>query len=124
MIEAVKKWLVFYGYTPIEGDDWVLEFLIEGTQNYILDYCNITVIPESLQKTVVEMTAGEFLRRKKASGSLDGFNLDAAIESIKEGDTTVSYSGVTSDEQRLDTLIASLTSVNRSHLVKYRRMAW
>lgn len=124
MLEAVTKWLYFYGYTVTPEDDWALGFIVDQVERRIKDLINRSVIPKELEPVAVDTTAGEFLRRKKTTGTLEGFDLNAAISSIKEGDTTVSYSGDMTDDQRLDALIAGLASVSRSQLARYRRFVW
>ena len=124
MREAATKWLALYGYTVTTEDAWALEFIIERAEQQIKDQINRAEIPEGLRSMVVDMAVGEFLRRKKATGTLEGFDLEAAVSSIKEGDTTVSFSSDMTDDQRLDALIAQLTSASRTQLAKYRRMVW
>ena len=126
MLEDVTKWLAFYGYAVTQEDEWALEFIISGAEQCVKDQINRPEIPVGLRSMAVDMAAGEFLRRKKTTGSLEGFDLEAAfVSSVKEGDTTVSYDGgAMTDEQRLDALIAQLTSVSRSQLARYRRLAW
>jgi len=124
MVSAVVKWLAFYGYIADQEDMWALGFIVDQAEVRVKNLINRSAIPKDLEPVVVDIAAGEFLRRKKTTGSLDGFDLDAAIESIKEGDTSVSYSGNTTGEQRLDALISRLTSVSQGQLARYRRLVW
>lgn len=125
MLEAIKNWLVFFGYTVTPEDEWALEFINERTENYIKDQCNLSEVPEGLFQMAVDLSIGDFLRRKKTTGGLADFDLEAAIETVKEGDTSITYSGKTmTDEQRLDALIAKLTAINHNQLARYRRIAW
>lgn len=126
MLEEVRQWLNFYGCSVESGNDiWMLKHIISTVEQYIKNYCNISKIPERLYYLVINMCAGEFLKRKKATGTLEGFNLEAAVKSISEGDTSVSFKDSSlSDEERLNALIESLTSGNRVELNKYRRFAW
>lgn len=123
--EDVINWLKFYGYTVIAEDDFMLDFIISQEEQYIKNYCSISEIPQELRFCLIDMCVGRFLQHKKTTGGIDGFNLEAAIESIKEGDTTVSFnSNSPTDEQRLDSLISYLTRKNRAELNKFRRIKW
>lgn len=124
MLEDIKKWLKYYGYEVTADDEWALGLIIDKTESYIKDQCNLAEVPEGLHQAMVDMALGEFLRRKKGTGELEGFDLEAAIETIKEGDTSITYSKGATDEQRLDSLIAKLIAINHSQLAKYRRMIW
>lgn len=56
----------------------------------------------------VYMAVGEYLNAKKAMGQLTGFDLDAAIKQIQEGDTNTVFAlgeGSLTPEQRLNVLI-------------------
>lgn len=126
-ITGAKTWLAFYGLTIADDstDDVMLTFLAEKMQNYILAQTNQSVVPEGLNQVWVELIAGEFLARKKATGSIDGFDLDAAESSIKIGDTTVQFGdGTQTDEERLDSLINKLTKPEKAIWARYRRLVW
>lgn len=121
----VIKWLKFYGYNVTTEDEDVLEFIIERVTNYILAQINQRKIPDGLYQVAVDMVVGEFLQRKKSTGSLEGFDLDGAISSIKEGDTTVDFGDSSvSDEQRLDALISALRSPPNAIWARYRKVVW
>ena len=89
MLEDVKQRLSSFGYEVTEGDTWVLGFIIQKVENYIKNNCNVDIVPEGLHQIAVDMSVGEFLLSKKSTGQLTGFNLEAAIKQIQEGDTTV-----------------------------------
>ena len=129
MIEQIKEdalnWLKFYGYIASAEDDFALDFVIAQEERYIKNYCSLPDVPEELRYCLVDMCVGRFLQHKKTTGKLEGFNLDAAVSSIKEGDSTVSFdTSVPTDDQRLDMLIAYLTRRNRGELNKFRRLKW
>lgn len=125
-VQEAIKWLKFYGYTDISANDRdVLEFIRDKAVNYILAKTNQSKVPTGLYEVAVEMMAGMFLERKKATGALEGFDLGAVESSIKIGDTTVSYGdGAASDEDRLNTLISALKNPGDAVWVRYRRLAW
>ena len=63
----------------------------------------------------------------KNLGQLDGFDLEAAVKQITEGDTSVTFAvgeGSQTPEQRLDRLIAGLLEGRKDELYRYRRFVW
>jgi hypothetical protein len=93
MIDDVTARLLSLGYTVMTADTFALTFLIDKVTNTIKNECNIDEIPDELHQVAVDMVCGEFLKAKQANGSLDEseINTEAAIKSIKEGDTQITY---------------------------------
>lgn len=115
------------GYTPTEGDDAIVEYELKKILNYVMNYCNITTIPEILDPRITDRVCSEFLYYKKNSGSLDGFNYDAVIKSIKEGDTTITYAvgqGEDTPENRFDAFVKSLERGFDKWCTPHRRIRW
>ncbi len=126
MKEKVVAFLSAFGITDTAHDPF-LDLLMENTQYKVLNETN-TVLPmaEGLESVAVYMVIGEYLRFKKVSGQLDGFDIEPAIKQIQEGDTNIQYAfgaGDTTPEQRLDALITHLLGRSRE-LYKYRRLVW
>ena len=70
---------------------------------------------------------GQYLSLKKNLGQLEGFDLEAAVKQIQEGDTNTVFAigeGNTTPEQRLDTLINYLMNGRTREFIKYRRLVW
>ncbi len=127
MLEDVTKRLETFGYTVTENDEWLIGFIIRKVDNHIKLECNIKEIPQELNEIIVDMAVGEFLLEKKSMGELAGFNLDAVVKSIQEGDTNLTYAigeGSNTPEQRLDGLIAYLMEYGKNKLVSYRCIKW
>lgn len=127
MIEEVKARLASFGYEVTEVDEWMLNFLVQKVENHIKNIANISTIPEGLGNIAVDMVVGEFLLNKKSIGSLEGFDLEAAIKQIQEGDTSITYAigeGDLTPEQRLDLLIDYLMNRGKNELLSYRCIKW
>ncbi len=126
MKNDVTQRLASFGYTVVQADDWMLDFIIQKGTNHILNSCNISEIPEGLHQMAVDMVVGEFLMGKKASGQLDESEIlsSEAVSSIKLGDTEVRFAEGESDSQQLDSLIAFLMKGYESDLTSYRVMKW
>lgn len=115
------------GYTTTETDNEQIDFELEKTLNYVLNYCNITEIPEILNVRIIDRVCAYFLFYKKNSGSLEGFNYETVIKSIKEGDTTLTYAvgqGEDTPENRFDSFVKSLERGFDKWIVPFRRLRW
>ena len=124
--EIVVERLVSLGYTPTDEDTWVIAFSMQKTVNHVLKQINHTTIPEGVAETVVDMICGEFLNAKFLSGQLDltGLDLDGMIQSVSQGDTSVSFSAEASDETKLKGLLSWLIHGKEGDLICYRKMQW
>lgn len=126
MLDDVKKRLESFGYTVTDADAWVLDFIIKKVENHIKNQCNTSTVSEGLYEIAVDMAVGEFLLGKKNIGQLTGFDLDAAIKSIQEGDTNITYAfgnGSMTPEERLNQLITYLMHPE-ADFVSYRCLKW
>ena len=115
------------GYTATEADNNAIDFELTKILNYTKNYCNITEIPEILDPRIIDRVVSEFLFYKKNSGSLEGFNYDLVIKSIKEGDTTLTYAvgqGEDTPENRFDAFIKKLERGYDKWITPHRRLRW
>ena len=111
-LEKLKKLLGI----PLEDNskDFLLEFILEDTEQIIKDYCNIKEVPEELNNTVLRMAID--LYRNKNPGEED--NSLGSISSITEGDTSISYRSSATEFKD------SLLNDYKAQLNKYRRLVW
>ena len=126
-IEQVIKRLGMLGYDASSEDYSGIEFELNKILNYVKNYCNITTIPEILDPRITDRVCSEFLFYKKNSGTLEGFNYDAAIKSIKEGDTTLNYAvgqGEDTPENRFDAFVKQLERGFDKWITPHRRLRW
>lgn len=125
-VESVIQRLVSFGYEPNESDAWMIAYSTKGSVNHVLNEINHTTVPEGLKELVVDMICGEVLNAKFLSGQLDltALDLDGIIQSVKEGDVTVSFSTAGSDEAKLKGLLSWLIQGKGSDLLCYRKMRW
>lgn len=115
------------GYTCSEADFDQIDFELKFVINYTLNYCNITEIPEIVEPRLIDRVCAFFLYYKKNSGSLNGFNYDTVIKSIKEGDTTITYavgSGEDTPENRFDAFVRQLERGYDKWITPHRRIRW
>jgi len=128
--EDIIKRLEWLGYTFYKSKDgWVIGFIIDKVTNTIKNETNQSEVPEELYQIFIDMVCGEFLKAKKASGDLDGFDIDLAVVMLQketQGDTSFSWAvdKALSDEQRLDYLIEYLLNYGKSQFLGFRRFKW
>lgn len=126
MRDQVISMLTALGITGAATDP-LLDILLQNVQQRILNKTNQSVIPEGLEGVAVYMAVGEYLNAKKATGQLTGFDLDAAIKQIQEGDTNTVFAlgeGSLTPEQRLNVLIDYLINGRSDELYRFRKMVW
>lgn len=126
MLEEITERLASFNYTVTESDSWMLTFLIQKVENHIKNVTNLSAVPEGLGNIFIDMVVGEFLLNKKSTGDLEGFDLEAAIKQIQEGDTSITYAigeGDLTPEQRLDLLINYLMDHDKE-LISHRCIKW
>lgn len=128
MIDDVTTRLASFNYEVVASDAWVLSFIIDKVSKNIIQDCGVydpvtskMIIPEGLKEIAVDRVVGEFLLSKKSTGQLTGFDLDAAIKSISEGDISIAYA--VTPEERLNMLIGHLMH-NEVDLSMYRCIRW
>ena len=125
-VDNVILRLVSFGYEPTEEDAWMIAYNIKGTVNHVLNEINHTTVPKGLFEVVVDMICGEVLNAKFRTGQLEmtDLDLDGMIQSVTEGDTSVSFSAEGSDESKLKGLLSWLIQGKGSDLLCYRKMRW
>lgn len=125
--EDVINRLMQLGYIVSEKDYEQIDFELKKIIDYTLNYCNITQVPEIINLRLIDRVCSDFLYYKKNSGSLDGFNYDAVIKSIKEGDTTLTYAvgqGEDTPENRFDAFVKQLERGYDKWITPHRRLRW
>lgn len=126
MRDQVISMLTALGVTGAATDP-LLDIVLNNVQWRILNKTNQSVIPEGLESVAVYMAVGEYLNMKKTVGQLTGFDLDAAIKQIQEGDTNTVFAigeGSLTPEQRLNGLIDYLINGRSDELYRYRKLVW
>lgn len=126
MREEAVKLLAALGVT-VPDSDAVLDFVIRGVEETIRNETNQKGVPDGLKTAAVYMAAGQYLLVMKGAGKLEGFDLEAAVKQIQEGDTSVTYAvgeGTKTTEQRLDALLSWLAGYGREQFPRYRRLVW
>ena len=86
------------GYEYSEDDYSLLMFCIDKVVSELNSRCHVKKLPKGLFESACERVCGEFLYLLKTTGKLEEFDLEQAVSSVKVGDTSVNFSGTSSDE--------------------------
>lgn len=126
--DDVVKRLESLGYNVSENDMALIEYAINGVEQYIKNFCNITIIPAELYYVAVDMAAGTLLKTKTSIGEPVSDNIDfeaGRISSITEGDVSVSYGydSNTSSAAKYALLLDKLCNRD-AELITFRKLRW
>ena len=126
LYELALRRLDSFGYKVTEADAFGIAFSVQKSELNIRNDCNISVIPEELYPTLCDRVCGDFLQVKYQTGKLNiaDLDLDGAIASISEGDTSISFDKSTTDEGKFNALVSALSTSGRGNLACYRRIRW
>ena len=125
--EDIITRLTQLGYAPQESDHPQIDFELKLVCDYVLNYCNITEIPEIIDYRLIDRVCAKYLFNKKQSGTLEGFDYEIAIRKIKEGDTSIDYvvgSSEDTPENRFDSLVKALERGFDKWITPWRRLRW
>lgn len=126
--EDVVERLISLGYNLEEGDTLSLQLAINGAEQYIKNFCNITEIPKELSSAAVDIAAGILLKTKQGLGinvceSIDFENDN--IKQITEGDVSITYNSDNSGSAtaKYSALLDRLCNRDKE-LLAFRRLRW
>lgn len=126
--EDVAERLTSLGYNVDDSDMLLIQYATNGTEQYIMNFCNISEIPTELYYVAVDMVAGTLLKTRQSMGMpiWEDIDLnDEHISSITEGDISISYK-YDSDEStiaRFNKLVESLCNRDKE-LIGFRKIRW
>lgn len=126
--EDVVERLISLGYNLEEGDTLSLQLAVNGAEQYIKNFCNITEIPKELSGVAVDIAAGILLKTKQGLGinvceSIDFENDN--IKQITEGDVSITYNSDNSGSAtaKYSALLDRLCNRDKE-LLAFRRLRW
>lgn len=124
ILDRVLQRLASFGCTA--PDEWAVQFCIEKVENHIRNQINRADIPAELAEVLTDRACGEYLQSAYAAGKLELESLDLtnAVQSVSEGDTSVTFASDSSDSARLTALINRLLSTGEDDLLCFRKLRW
>lgn len=98
--------------------EYIVNKYIKNTINNILIYCNRCDIPKQLEMIIVEMVEDIINVSTSSSSATSSSNTTNEIESIKRGDTTITYNN------NISTTEANISFITdyESQLVYFKKM--
>ncbi|BEO96222.1 MULTISPECIES: hypothetical protein [Fusobacterium] len=105
--------------------EYFLQKALSSINNFTNQSYSFENIPEGLKFILVDKAVGEILNFKKLNGELKNFDFSSVLKSIKEGDTTETYSDtVRTPEELFEFMVMNLLTGSDKELYRYRRLQW
>lgn len=125
-VETIKERLTSFGYECVDGDDFVIQYIISKVEQEIKHFCNFSEIPACLEYVWIDKVCGEFLNSKKSMGQLTSIKLEPIMSSVRDGDTTVEFNNsFESDPEAFFKLFVNkLVDGHTAELLAHRRLNW
>lgn len=128
LIKIMRWTLKARGFTDCETEETaeLLGDALSRADQFILNYCHISEIPEGLTYARTDIACGYFLQNLYNIGKLDElYGIETGVSSLKIGDTQVNYSeGSASANARITAMINDLLNGKRGDLLRYRKICW
>lgn len=128
LIKLMKRTLKARGFIVSETEEMaeLLDDALSRADQFILNFCHISEIPEGLVYARTDIACGYFLQNLYNTGQLDElYGIETGVSSLKIGDTQVNYNeDSTSANARVTAMIEDLLNGKRGDLLRYRRICW
>jgi hypothetical protein len=121
MSDEIAKRLKNYGIELGADDAWTVDFCARKTEHFVKNFCATSEIPSELDEIMVDIISSEIAAFKKFEAEEN----DIMVNSISEGDATVSFSSQNiPDSKRLETLVNNILAEKRACLTAFRKIRW
>lgn len=125
ILDKVTERLESLGYIAESLDEAALRYDIDKTESDLKARTNLSEVPEGLLYVWIDMAAGLFLYDKKAVGALgESYDFAAAVKSVSEGDTSVTFGDASTVDDQFNALLAKMINPSADIIARYRRMVW
>lgn len=104
-------------------EEIALNFVKKRVEEHVLNFCNVTEIPDGVENHIIDRICGEYLHELNNLGKLTEFDTNRCIEQIELGDTNVKFKG-SSQEDRINMIISALIGRLDGELLCYRQIKW
>lgn len=123
-IDQIKTRLKQFGYEVSSFDLQIISHISKSVEKDVKGFCHVTIIPDELTEKVIDKICGEFLQLKRQTGTLECFDTEQLVETVKMGDTSVTIKGK-SGADLVDALIKQLVSQLDERTMRcYRKVRW
>lgn len=125
IFEKVTERLKMLGYATADTDSTAINYNIDKTERDLKARTNQSEVPDGLFDVWVDMAAGFFLTDKKAVGALsESYDFSAAVQSVSEGDTSVTFGNASTAEEQFDAMLAKMIEPDANRIIAFRRLRW
>lgn len=104
--------------------DALLSIALQAVEKELRNKTNQPQVPEGLESVAVYRAAGQYLSLAHATGQLSDFDFSGAVQSIKEGDTTVTFLDGAADVETFSNAVSAMTQYGADQINRYRRLVW
>mgnify|MGYP001027777811 CR=1 FL=1 len=104
--------------------DALLSIALQAVEQELRNKTNQPQVPEGLESVAVYRAAGQYLSLAHATGQLSDFDFSGAVQSIKEGDTTVTFLDGAADVETFSNAVSAMTQYGADQINRYRRLVW
>ena len=123
--EMVIEKLKLFKLDEATSIEYFLQKALSSINNFTNQNYTFDSIPDGLKYILVDKAAGEILNFKKLNGELKDYDFSSVLKSIKEGDTTETYSDtVKKPEELFEIMLNDLLIGKDNELYRYRRLQW
>lgn len=123
--EMVIEKLKLFKLDEATSIEYFLQKALSSINNFTNQNYTFDSIPDGLKYILVDKAAGEILNFKKLNGELKNYDFSSVLKSIKEGDTTETYSDtVKTPEELFEIMLNDLLIGKDNELYRYRRLQW
>lgn len=123
--EMVIEKLKLFKIDEATGIEYFLNKALSSINNFTNQNYTFDNIPDGLKYILADKAVGEILNFKKLNGELKDYDFSSVLKSIKEGDTTETYSDtVKTPEELFEFMLNDLLIGKDNELYRYRRLQW
>lgn len=121
MLQKILDLILTITKKDVSGDTNILNYLINGETQRVLNIINCETLPTELEHVIVYRVVGAYLQTNIIA-LIGAENLDVPTQ-IKMGDTQVNFSGK-SAEDRLKEMAQQFVNYGEGELTCFRRLKW
>lgn len=123
--EMVIEKLKLFKIDEATSIEYFLNEALSSINNFTNQNYKFDSIPDGLKYILIDKAVGEILNFKKLNGELKDYDFSFVLKSIKEGDTTETYSDtVKTPEELFEFMLNNLLIGKDNELYRYRRLQW